>query len=29
MPLSKERSELFIHPKPKRAGAAEAVVPGA
>ena len=28
VPLSKERTELFIHPKPKRAGAAEAVVPG-
>jgi magnesium-protoporphyrin IX monomethyl ester (oxidative) cyclase len=27
-PLSKERSELYIHPKPKRAGAVEAVVPG-
>jgi len=28
VPLSKERSELFIHPKPKRAGAVEAAAPG-
>jgi magnesium-protoporphyrin IX monomethyl ester (oxidative) cyclase len=28
-PLSKERSELYIHPKARRAGGAEAAVPGA